>query len=140
MAFNGKLLELKINGDWVNVPMDFFAFESYSATPDQRMESSGNRATSGKLVRTTVEHTATKVEFNTPPITNKEVAVLNGLLSAAYTDELQRKLEARYYNPATDSYKTGEFYVPDVEYPIYRVDLVTNTIHYKSLRFALIEY
>ena len=140
MAFNGKLLELKTGNSWVNVPMDFFALESYSATQDQRMESSANRATSGKLVRTTVEHTATKIEFKTPPITNREVAVLNGLLSAAYIDELERKVEARYYDPATDSYKTGEFYVPDVEYPIYRVDLETNTVYYKSLRYALIEY
>lgn len=140
MAFNGKLLELKTNGSWVNFPMDYIAFESYTITPDQRMESSANRATSGKLVRSTVEHTASKIEFNTPPITNKESGIIYGLFYAAFTNVLERKLEARYYDPETDSYKTGEFYVPDREYPIYRVDLTTNTIHYKSLRFALIEY
>lgn len=140
MAFNGKLLELKTGNSWVNVPLDFIAFESYSSTPDQRMEANANRATSGKLVRNTVEHTATKIEFNTPPITNIDVGTLNGLLSAAYIDPLERKLEARYYDQETDSYKTGEFYVPDREYPIYRVDLTTNTIYYKSLRYAFIEY
>ena len=140
MAFNGKLLELKTNGSWVNFPLKFIAFESYSITPDQRMEASANRATSGKLVRDTVEHTASKIEFNTPPVTNSEVREMNNMFSAAFTNARERKLEVRYYDTETDAYKTGEFYMPDTEYPIYRVDLQTNTIYYKSLRFALIEY
>ncbi len=139
MAFNGKLVELKTNGSWVNLPLDYIAFESYSITPDQRMEASANRATSGKLVRDTVEHTASKIEFNTPPITNREVGRLNGLFSAAFTNTLKRELDIRYYDPETDTYKEGHVYMPDTEYPIYKVDLTTNTIQYKSLRYAMIE-
>lgn len=139
-AFNGKLIELKTNGSWVNFPLDYIAFESYSITPNQRMEAKANRATSGKLVRDTVEHTASKIEFNTPPITNKEVREIHNLLSAAFTNVRERKLEVRYYNTESDDYRTGQFYMPDTEYPIYRADLTTNTIYFKSLRFALIEY
>ena len=140
MAFNGKLLELKTNGTWVEFPLKYVKAESYKVTPDQRMESSANRAASGVLVRTTYSHKASTIDFTTPTVDNNDVATINGLFSAAYTDSLERKLEARYYNPATDSYKTGTFYVPDIDFDILRVDKSTNTIHYAGIRFALIEY
>ena len=140
MAFNGKLVELKTGANYVEFPLKYIKSESYKVTPDQRMESSANRSSTGVLKRTTVAHTASKIDFNTTVLTNSEVADITGKLSAAYTDSLQRKLELRYYNPETDSYKTGEFYVPDVDYDIMRVDKSTNTIHYNSIRYAFIEY
>ena len=139
MAFNGKLIELKTGNSYVNFPMDYIAADSYSITPNQRMESSANRATSGKLVRETVNHTASKIEFETPPITNKEVAAMNLLFSNAFTNALKREMDIRYYDPETDTYKEGHIYMPDTQYPIYRVDLNTNTIYYQKLRFAMIE-
>lgn len=138
-AFNGKLIELKINGSWVNFPMEYIGFESYSITPNQRMESSANRATSGKLVRNTVEHTASKIEFETPPITNREIKQMHILFENAFTNALKRELDIRYYDPSSDEYKTAHVYMPDAEYPIYKIDLTTNTIQYKAIRFAMIE-
>lgn len=140
MAFNGKLLELKTNNSYVEFPLKYIKPESYDATPDQRMEISAGRATTGKLKRTTCEHMATKIELNTIPLTNKEVKEISDILIAAFTDTAQRNLEIRYYHPETDSYKTGEVYMPDIQYPINRIDLTTNTIYYNSIRYAFIEY
>lgn len=140
MAFNGKLLELKINGSWVEFPLKYVKAESYSVTPAQRMESSANRSASGVLKRVTCEHTASKIEFNTIPLTNSDVKDISTKLSSAYTDSLQRKLDIRYYDPSTDTYKTGTVYVPDVEFPILRIDRSNHIIHYNSIRYAFIEY
>ena len=140
MAFNGKLLELKVGANYVEFPLQYIKYSSYKATPDQRMESSANRATSGKLVRQTVSHTATKVEFETPPITNADLAAIMTRFTNAFTDALQRKLTARYYDTITDAYKTGDFYVPDIETSITNVDVDKKIIYYDSIRFALIEY
>ena len=140
MAFNGKLLELKTGNDYVEFPLKYIKAESYDITPHQRMESSANRATSGKLNRTTVSHTASKIEFETIVLTNKEVKDISDKLSAAYTDSLQRKLEIRYYVPETDSYVTGIVYVPDIHFPIMRVDKTNMVVHYNSIRYAFIEY
>lgn len=140
MAFNGKLLELKTGNNYVEFSLKYIKFESYKVTPNQRMESSANRAVSGVLIRQTVSHTASKVDLSTPPITNNEANAINTLLTNAYTDALQRKLDLRYYDPSSDSYKTGTFYVPDIDFEIQRVDLVTNTIFYNPVRIAFIEY
>lgn len=140
MAFTGELVELKTGANYVPFPLRYIKAESYKVTPDQRMETSATRASTGVLVRQTCSHTASKIDFNTTPITNADVSNIASLLSNAYTDSAQRKLDLRYYNPATDSYATGTFYVPDIDYDILRVDLGTNTIHYDSIRFAFIEY
>ena len=140
MSFNGKLIELKTGANYVEFPLTYMKAESYKVTPNQRMESSANRATTGVLHRTTVTHTASKIDFNTPPLTNSEVNAIHTLLSNAYTDSLQRKLDLRYYDPSSDSYKTGTFYVPDVDYEINRIEKSVNRIHYNPIRFAFIEY
>lgn len=140
MAFNGKLIELKVGNNYVEFPLQYVAIGSYKAVPDQRMESDANRATSGKLVRKTVDHTATKVEFETPPITNVELAAIMQRFTNAMTNVLQRNVTLRYYNTTTDSYKTGNFFMPDIETPINRVDKAKNIVYYNNIRFAFIEY
>ena len=140
MAFNGKLLELKTNDTYVEFPLKYIKAESYEITPNQRMETSANRATSGKLVRTTVQHTPSKIEFETTALTNAEIKDINDKLSAAYSDSLQRKLKIRYYVPETDDYKYGDVYVPDIQYSIMRIDKTNLVVHYNSVRFAFIEY
>jgi hypothetical protein len=140
MAFNGKLVELKTGANYVEFPLAYIKSQSYHVTPNQRMESSANRATTGLLHRTTVLHTASKIDFETPPLTNSQVNAIHTMLANAYTDSLQRKLNIRYYDPSSDSYKTGTFYVPDVNYDISRIEKGSNTIHYDPVRFAFIEY
>lgn len=139
MAYSGYLIKLK-GGVAENLPFEYIGLDSYSATPDQRMESKANRATTGLLHRTTVAHTATKIEFTTPVLTNSQVAALNSLISGHYTDALQRRLTIEYYDNETDTYKEADVYMPDVQYQIHRVDNDTNTIWYNPIRYAFIEY
>lgn len=140
MAFNGKLVELKTGANYVEFPLKYMRAESYKVTPNQRMEVSANRATTGVLHRNTVAHTASKIEFNTPQLTNSDMNAIHTMLTNAYTDSLQRKLDLRYYDPSSDSYKTGTFYVPDIDYDINRIERTPKIIHYNETRFAFIEY
>ena len=142
MAFDGTLVQLKKAGTstYMNFPLRYIKTESYKVTPDQRMESSASRSATGLLKRTTCSHTASKVDFTTITLTNSEVKEINKLLTDAYTDSQQRKLELKYYNPSTDTYKTGEFYVPDIDFDIIRVEVDDRIIHYDGIRIAFIEY
>ena len=142
MAFNGKLIELWIPSEnhYVDFPQKIIKAESYKVTPDQRMETSASRSASGVLKRTTATHTASKIEFNTVPINNTDISAIHGMLLAAYSDQQQRKLYVRYYDPAVDDYKGGDFYIPDIDYNILRIDTAKNVIYYDSIRFAFIEY
>lgn len=140
MAFNGKILELKTNGSWVEFSAKYIKAESYKVTPDQRMESDATRSADGYLKRTTVPHVATKIDFTTTNLTNTDVRQISNMFSAAFIDSLQRKVEIRYYHPETDNYDTGIFYVPDIDYEINRIDVSKKVVHYNPIRYALIEY
>ena len=140
MAFSGYMIKLKKGNNIAELPLTYMAVESYHITPNQRMEAKANRATSGVLVRQTVSHTATKIEFETPPCTNREAVALNTLFQSYFSSSLERKLIVQYYDPETDAYKEGTFYMPDAQYDISRVDTEANMVYYDKIRFAFIEY
>lgn len=132
MAYNGYLL--KVGGK--QIPNKFIQLSTYSITPNQRMESSAERDTTGMLHRETCEHTATKIEFNTPYIRGVEVAELNTLLGIA--GDHQRNVTVDYFDPETQSYKSADCYMSDVQYSIYSE--INNDLLYSPIRYAFIEY
>ena len=137
MAYNGYLLKLGGSGGTA-FPMKYIKLEGYNITPNQRMESEAKRAVTGVLHRTTVAHTATKIELNTPNMTNLDVDDMMTLFRNAWTSTSERKLTLQYYDMETDSYKEGTFYMPDVKFIIDHID--GNMVYYKETRVAFIEY
>ena len=139
MSFAGYLI--KVGGSSGTVlPMEYMKHASYKCTPNQRMESEAKRAVTGLLHRTTVAHTATKIEFETPIMTNRDVADVMSIFRNAWTSSQERKLEIEYYNEELDDYSEATVYMPDVQFSIDHIDLETNTVYYNSFRIAFIEY
>lgn len=142
MAFSGYLIKVaQAAGDThVLIPLKYMRAETYSVTPNQRMEWSAERDMNGYLHRVTVENKPPKIEFNTPLMTNADINALNTIISAAYSNNSERKLNVEYYDPESDSYKTHDCYMPDVEYVIRNVDTVNNVVNYEELRYCFIGY
>lgn len=138
MAFSGYLI--KVGSSEVEIPLKYMRAETYTVTPNQRMEWSAERDVNGYLHRVTVENQPPKIEFSTPLMTNSDIATLNAIFSAAYSVADERKLTVKYYDPETDSYKTHDCYMPDVHYSIRNVDAANNVINYEELRYAFIGY
>ena len=139
MAYNGYLI--KVGGSAGTIlPMKYIKTEGYDITPAQRLETEAKRAVTGVLHRTTVAHTATKVEFSTPIITNTGLENLILLFRNAWTDVSQRKLTLQYYDMESNSYKEGTFYMPDIKYQIHHIDNENDVVYYKETRIAFIEY
>lgn len=139
MAYNGYLI--KLGGEsGTAFPMRYIKIDSYDSTPDQRMESKSNRSVTGFLQRTTVAHTATKIEFDTPAVDNTQLSEINALIRWNMSDLHQRNITLQYYDQETDSYKTGNFYMPDAKYSIHHIDNNTNTVIYNPVHYAFIEY
>lgn len=137
MAFSGYLI--KVGGsNGTELPMKYIKLEGYVITPNQRMETEAKRAVTGLLHRSTVAHTASKIEFTTPNMTNLDVDAMMTLFRNAWTNTIERKLTLYYYDMETDSYKTGDFYMPDIKFEIDHID--GNLIYYKEMRVAFIEY
>ena len=139
MAYKGYLIKLGGSGGTV-LPMKYMKLDGYNITPNQRMEAEAARSITGVLHRTTVEHTATKIEFNTPNLTNTDINGMMSMFRSVWSSAAERKLNLQYYDMETDSYKTGTFYMPDIKFQIYQADNVRNKLIYKETRIAFIEY
>ena len=139
MAYAGYLIKLG-GSSGTELPMEYIKLDGYNITPNQRMESEAKRAVNGVLHRTTVAHTSSKIEFNTPNMTNKEVDAMMTLFRNAWTSTSERKLTLYYYDMETDSYNTGTFYMPDIKFQIDHIDNTNNIVYYKETRVAFIEY
>lgn len=136
MAFNGSLL--KFSGD--NFPLKYVFKESYKVTPNRRQDLDPYRDANGYLHRNTLSHTATTIQFQTKPMWNDQFEQMMNFIRGHYTNTQEKKLQITYYSPDINSYKTGNFYVPDVEYVMDLVDTVKNRILYLSTTLEFIEY
>ena len=140
MAFTGYLIKVGPSGSEVEIPLKYMRAETYTVTPNQRLEWSAERDVTGVLHRETVANMPPKIEFNTPLMTNSDINALNTILSTAYSNVAERKLRVTYYDPESDSYKSHDCYMPDVHYQIRNADTVKNVINYEELRYAFIGY
>lgn len=136
MAFNGSLL--KFSGD--NFDLDYVYKESYKITPNRVQDLDPYRDANGLLHRNALSHTATTISFQTKPMWNTEFETMMSFVRSHYTNSSEKKLSITYYSPDTDSYKTGDFYVPDVEITMDLVDTSRKKILYLSTTLEFIEY
>ena len=136
MAFNGSLLK---SGD-DEFPLTHIYKESYKVTPNRRQDLDPYRDANGKLHRNTLSHTATTITFETKPMWNNQFETVMSWLRSHYSNSSEKKIPLTYYSPDTNSYKTGNFYVPDVEMNMDLVDTVNHKIFYLSTTLEFIEY
>lgn len=135
MAFNGTLIA--VGSEPTPIPYKYIKVMKCDITPDQRMELSAKHVSTGELYRKTAPHTSTKIEFETPHLYNNDVAALISLITSNFIDILQREISVTYFDPETNSHKTGTFYVPAIKYS---VDHIEGTrILYQPIRIAFIE-
>lgn len=137
MAFSGYLIKLG-GSSGTTLPLKYMRYETYKVTPDQRLDYNSTRDSTGVLHRTALSHTASKIEFNLPRMTNTDVNAFMTLVKGVWTSTAERKLTLYYYDPETNGYKTGTFYMPDIDFTI--TNIKGNTIWYAETRVAFIEY
>lgn len=136
MAFDGNLI--KMGSGATPLPLSYIKVQSYKVVPNRRQDLDSTRNANGVLLRTVLDHYATTVEFATVPMDNEQMATFMSLLRSKYSIEKEKKIHLTYYCPDTDSYKSGDFYVPDIEFPIIYID--GTTIQYDSVTLEFIEY
>lgn len=128
MSFAGYLL--KVNGNII--PMKYIAHKSYRTTPNTIIDLDAYRDADGRMHRSPLPHTVSSIEFNTPYIHLNEKMALQDLLPS------RKILAIQYWNDETNTYTSGDFYIPDVTYEIYGVD--GNDILYSPIAYKFIEY
>lgn len=125
--------------DW-KFPLKYIRYESYKVTPDQNQDLNSTVDTTGNLHRYPLDHTRSKVEFNMPVMNNTEMNAIISTLSGYWNKPSERKVTMEYYDPLTDGYKTGNFYIPDIDFTMMNVNESSGKIMYQETRIAFIEY
>ena len=124
---------------YTKIPLKYIRFETYQATPQQAIDLDSYRAETGTLIRNVVGSKA-KIEFNTPIMSDSDWQAVWTIISAGFNNSNEKRLKLRYYDTLSNSYKTGFFYVPDVQTQIRNIDESTGKIMYNEIRVAFIEY
>ena len=136
MAYNGYLL--KMGADVF--PLSFVFANSYSITPNRRLDVDSATNANGVLERNVLDHMPSTISFQTRPMWNDMLGQMMTFIRNHYSVEKEKKMVIEYYCPDIDDYKTGEFYIPDITYPINMVDNKNNCILYNSFSLEFIEY
>lgn len=142
MSFNGYLIKfLGTGGNDAVLPLKFIRYSTFKCSPEQRLNLDPTRDVTGVLHRHVLPHTATKVEFNVPMMSNVELdPLLTMLRTYSVYGEHVCEYNIEYYSPRTNSYHTGHFYLPDtIDFTIRNIDAANNVINYEETRLAFIE-
>lgn len=137
MAFLGYLMKF---GQTL-FPNRYLIPSSYKVTPYQRLEQDSYRDASGLLHRETLSSYKTKIDFTTRTnIKLQDKINMFNVFNNGLLNSRERKYHIEYWNDETSSYCFGDFYMPDVEYTIKKINESTNDLIYDSIRIAFIEY
>lgn len=133
--FQGYLLKF---GDTV-FPHEYLDMDACTSTPNQRTEADAWTDANNLLHRETYAKYRTKEEYQTiNDLSLDEKIEIQDIMRSGLINEKERKYRVTYWNDETNTYTTGEFYVPDTEFKRNRIE--NGTIYYGPIRIALIEY
>lgn len=122
-------------------PHELIKQATWKTTPNQRLENDAWTDNSGYLMRDTMPHTRTKIEFETvDDLTLDEKIKIQSIMSSSVVNKNQRKANITYWNDEDNEYKSATIYVPDTDFTINEIDKRRNEIYYASIKITLIEY
>lgn len=138
MAFSGYLL--KRTADNKEFPHKYIALESWKSKPNQREEIKAYRDDNTReLTRVTAAGRKTSFSFELrPKLTLAQKQEIQDFFTSVEVDPDQRKIQLTYWNDEDNDYKTGYFYRPNMEFPIYKI--TKNDIIYDKMTLEFVEY
>lgn len=110
----------------------------YKSTPNQRLETSAERDQNGELQRQTLSSFKTTITFSTHILTLAQKQEVQEIINSGMVNTVQRKCQVTYWNDETNSYVSGDFYIPDIEFTV--MDASGSKVLYNPISIQLIEY
>lgn len=140
--FAGYLIGQSKNGVLSKLPLEYIELGSYDSTPNQREEIKAERDDNTRdLIRVTAGGRKSAIHFKTRPnLTLDEKIAFTTWFTSRESNTDERKINLTFWNDEENAYKTGDFYRPNMKFPILRIEESTNNIIYDSLEIDLIEY
>ena len=141
MAFEGYLLKATSGGQLF--PHKYMQLASWTTTPNQREEIKAYRDDNTRnLTRVTAAGRKTAIQFKTRPHLHlaEKQEIQQFFTSHEYTlqDQAERKIQLTFWNDESNTYETGYFYRPNMEFKIEKI--TEDDIVYGEFTFDLVEY
>ena len=107
----------------VPFPNRYIALDTWSSTPNQREEIKAYRDDNTRdLTRVTAQGKKSKFSFKTrKKLHLNEKKEIQQFFTSSEVDANQRKIQLTFWNDESNSYKTGYFYRPNMEFKIYKI-------------------
>lgn len=136
MAFEGWLIKFG------NTALPNNYLEKYKETPNQRLELDAYRDVAALLHRETSPNYKSKIVVPIRKLYLGEKIVLKAIVDSGVVSdgERERKVSVTYWNSEEMGYKSGFFYMPDIEYTITHIDIRKLNMVYEPFEIQLIEY
>lgn len=136
MAFDGWLIKFGSTA----LPNRYL--EQYKETPNQRLELDAYRDVAALLHRETSPNYKSKIVIPIRRLYLGEKIVVKAIVDAGIVSggERERKVSVTYWNSEEMDYRSGVFYMPDIEYTISRVNEHKLDMVYEPFEIQLIEY
>jgi hypothetical protein len=134
MAFEGWLVKF---GSTV-LPNSYL--EKYKDKPNQRLELNAARDATALLHRQTSPNYKTSLTIPIRSLYLDLKILLKAIIDAGMVNERERKVSATYWNDEVMDYRSGVFYIADIEYTISRVNERKLDILYEPFEIQLTEY
>ena len=134
MAYRGYLIKLGNS----SISTEKYIVASTYKVSKKIIDLDSYRDANGKLHRNALDHCSYVIEFEVKPMTNSRMENLMSEIRGSFTNPKERKLSLTFYLPELDSYETADFYMPDPDYPIERIE--GNTVYYKQMSLKFIGY
>lgn len=129
-------------------PNKYIQLATWESTPNQREEIKAYRDDNTRdLFRITAAGRKTVFSFKTRPnLTKAQKEEIISFFTDHESDADERKITLTYWNDEEADYKTGDFYRPNMKFPIEQIVMIhyqnriSYDIRYGELQIDLIEY
>lgn len=122
------------------LPEKYIAVESWDSTPNQREEIKAWRDENTRnLFRVTAKGKKTSFQFSTiDGLHLADKIEFQKFFTSAESNADERKINLEYWNDEKNKYDTGDFYRPNMNFPIQ--EHTADDIIYKAMTFEFVEY
>lgn len=121
-------------------PSEYIVFNTWKSTPNQREEIKAYRDDNTRnLTRVTAAGKKSIFSFTVRPSLrlDQKIAIQQFFYNAE-SDHVQRRITLQFWDDENNEYKIGDFYRPNMEFPI--MSISDDTIIYGELKLEFIEY
>lgn len=135
MAFSGYLISIGSNPE--KFFEKFIVCQSYKVSK-KIIDLNSYRDGNGELKRNALDHVSYTITFDVKPMNNTRMQTFLDGIRSNFSIPKERKVSVTFYNPESDSYVTSDFYMPDPEFTIEKIE--NGQVYFKTTTIKFIGY